>query len=456
MHIHIVGICGTFMGGVAALAKAAGHTVSGCDANVYPPMSTQLDALGIEVIEGFDPAQLTESIDSVVVGNVMSRGNRLVEALLERRIPLTSGPEWLARHVLRGKRVIACAGTHGKTTTASIAAWLLEAAGEDPGFLIGGVPGNFGVSARLGGGSTFVVEADEYDTAFFDKRAKFVHYWPEVAILTNLEFDHADIYGSLDDIKRQFHHLVRTVPRNGRLVVNEAAEALADVLAMGAWSPVVTFGVGDSDADAIVARSADGDGLRIRIGGQNLVCSHWPMQGEHNLENAAAAMLGVTSLGVDARHLPEALAAFKGVRRRLELIGEARGIRLYDDFAHHPTAIRATIEGLRRADGDRRLLIAFEPRSNTMRAGVHKDTLGAAFDGADRVFVYRPPDAGFDIDAAFQGAGVSASFFDDYRALALALIDAARSGDTAVTMSNGGFGSVREHLAEWLAGQEQP
>ncbi|MEY4377345.1 MAG: UDP-N-acetylmuramate--L-alanyl-gamma-D-glutamyl-m eso-2,6-diaminoheptandioate ligase, partial [Pseudomonadota bacterium] len=377
MHVHILGICGTFMGGVAALAQAAGHRVTGSDRNVYPPMSTQLEALGIGLVEGFDPAQLQPRPDVVVVGNVMSRGNPLVEAVLEQGMPYVSGPEWLAEHVLRGRWVIAVAGTHGKTTTTSMVAWILEHAGLAPGFLVGGIPANFGVSARLGTGRHFVVEADEYDTAFFDKRAKFVHYHPRTAVLNNLEYDHADIYPDVEAIERQFHHLVRTVPGHGLLVVNRGAPHLARVLAMGAWTPVTAFGaaggagaVNVADDWQVRAVAADWSVFDVMHHGEVRGTVHWSPEvaiiGAHNAENALAALLAAQHAGVPLSAGIAALAAFRGVKRRMEVRGCVRGVTVYDDFAHHPTAIATTVDGLRKRVGSARILAVLEPRSNTM------------------------------------------------------------------------------------------
>ena len=462
MHVHILGICGTFMGGVAALAQSAGHRVTGSDRNVYPPMSTQLESLGIGLVEGFDPAQLQPRPDVVVVGNVMSRGNPLIEAVLEQGLPYVSGPEWLAEHVLRGRWVIAVAGTHGKTTTTSMVAWILEHAGLEPGFLVGGIPANFGVSARLGTGRHFVVEADEYDTAFFDKRAKFVHYRPRTAILNNLEYDHADIYPDVESIERQFHHLVRTVPGHGLLVVNRGAPHLARVLAMGAWTPVTAFGAASATAAVNVADewqvrpvAPDWSVFDVVQHGEVRGTVHWNAEaaiiGAHNAENALAALLAAQHAGVPLAAGIAALAAFRGVKRRMEVRGCVRGVTIYDDFAHHPTAIATTVEGLRQRVGAARILAVLEPRSNTMRLGTHRELLAASLAGADAVYFYQP--AGLDWDlgpvcAGLQGRGIVAGDIDE---LVRTLAAAAKAGDHVLVMSNGGFGGLHGKLLQALA-----
>lgn len=456
MHLHILGICGTFMGGVAALARAAGHRVTGSDADAWPPMSTQLEALGIEVAKGWDPAVLDSAPDCVAVGNVMSRGNPLVEAMLDRGLPYTSGPAWLAAHVLAGRRVAAVAGTHGKTTTASLLAWMLESAGRSPGFLIGGVPANFGRSARFGDGDVFVVEADEYDTAFFDKRAKFVHYRPGVAVLNNLEYDHADIYPDLAAIEWQFHQLVRTVPGTGRLIVNAGDRNLAALLERGCWTPVETFAAGGGDDGAFWRLRREEGGVALERGGERIATGEWTLPGSHNLENAAAAIGAAVALGVEPHAALAALAEFSGVRRRLELAGrfarDGGEIRVYDDFAHHPTAIARTLDGLSGAEG--RLLVALEPRSNTMKLGVHRDTLAASLDAADRVFVYRDPALEWDLSGALEPLGARLMLADDHDALLSALAAEIAPGDRVVFMSNGGFGGLCARLTEILG--EEP
>ena len=406
MHVHILGICGTFMGGIAAIAKAAGHRVTGSDKNVYPPMSTQLEALGIELISGFEAAQLRPRPDVVVVGNVMTRGVPVIEAMLDSGIPYTSGPDWLAREVLRDVHVLGVAGTHGKTTTSSMLAWILEHAGLAPGFLIGGVPANFDTSARLGGTpgtgtKYFVIEADEYDTAFFDKRAKFVHYRSRTLILNNLEFDHADIYDDLGAIQRQFHHLVRTVPASGRILWNASDANLKDTLAMGAGrhskrsraraEPEVTWSLDQPEG-------GDFSKFVVLEAGRPVGTVRWNLLGAHNAENALAAIGAARHAGVPVSQSIEALAEFKGVKRRMELRGEVRGIAVYDDFAHHPTAIASTIDGLRRKVGKQRIVAVLEPRSATMRMGVHRETLGPSLAAADAVWMFAPPDLGWDAD----------------------------------------------------------
>ncbi|WKB52036.1 UDP-N-acetylmuramate:L-alanyl-gamma-D-glutamyl-meso-diaminopimelate ligase [Eleftheria terrae] len=445
MHIHILGICGTFMGGLAALAREAGHHVTGCDAGVYPPMSDQLRALGIDLIEGWDPAQLSLKPDVWVVGNVVSRGNPLMEALLDRGERYTSGPQWLAEHVLQGRHVLAVAGTHGKTTTTSMLAWILEHAGREPGFLVGGVPQNFGVSARLGRGPAFVIEADEYDTAFFDKRSKFVHYRPRTAVLNNLEFDHADIFEDLAAIEKQFHHLVRTVPGPGRVVVNGREESLQRVLARGCWSEQASFGVASG-------WSADGEPDRFEVlqAGRRVARVEWGLLGEHNQLNALAAIAAAEHLGVAPQAAAEALSSFGNVKRRLELRGEAGGVRVYDDFAHHPTAIRTTIDGLRRKVGAERILAIFEPRSNTMKLGTMKAQLPWSLEQADLAFCHSGG-LGWDAAEALAPMGARASVDDNIDALVRRVVAAARPGDHLLCMSNGSFGGVHDRLLQALA-----
>jgi UDP-N-acetylmuramate: L-alanyl-gamma-D-glutamyl-meso-diaminopimelate ligase len=441
-HIHILGICGTFMGGIAAIAKAAGYRVTGCDANVYPPMSEQLEALGIDLVEGFGADQLSLKPDLWVVGNVVTRGNPLMEAILDRGDRYTSGPQWLAEHVLTERHVFAVAGTHGKTTVTSMLAWVLERAGRNPGFLIGGVPKDFPVSARLTPSRWFVIEADEYDTAFFDKRSKFVHYRPRTAILNNLEFDHADIFDDLAAIERQFHHLVRIVPRTGLVVANGADMALKRVLTHGCWSPVESFGSPEGWQAGGV--SADGS-FEVARGGEVLGRLSWALLGEHNRLNALATIAAAQAAGVSPKEALAALGAFGGVRRRMETRGEAGGVTVYDDFAHHPTAIRTTLEGLRSKVGGARILAVLEPRSNTMKRGVLKDELPASLAAADRVFVYTSG-LGWDADTVFAGLGSKAQFAEDLNALVRAIAKEARSGDHVLVMSNGGFGGIHAKL----------
>ncbi|MDQ5907774.1 MAG: UDP-N-acetylmuramate: L-alanyl-gamma-D-glutamyl-meso-diaminopimelate ligase [Pseudomonadota bacterium] len=447
MHIHILGICGTFMGGIAQLARASGHRVTGCDAGVYPPMSTQLEASGIELIEGYDPAQLALQPDVFVVGNAISRGNPLLEEILDRGLPYVSGPQWLADNVLRDKWVLAVAGTHGKTTTSGMLAWILEDAGMSPGFLIGGVPVNFGTSARLGGTPFFVIEADEYDTAFCDKRSKFVHYRPRTAVLNNLEFDHADIFSDLAAIETQFHHLVRILPRTGLVVANGAEESLARVLARGLWTPVERFNV----QDAWRAEGDDANGsLRLFNGSQLIGETVWALTGAHNRANAVAALLAARHVGVALDKGLDALSRFANVKRRMEVRGVANGVTVYDDFAHHPTAIATTVAGLRRKVGSARILAVLEPRSNTMKLGVMKDQLPASLVDADAVFCYGA-NLGWDAAAALAPMGDKACVEDDLVRLVARVAQTAQPGDHVLVMSNGGFGGVHEKLLKALA-----
>jgi UDP-N-acetylmuramate: L-alanyl-gamma-D-glutamyl-meso-diaminopimelate ligase len=449
MHIHILGICGTFMGGIAALARAAGHRVTGCDQNVYPPMSDQLRALGIELIQGYDPAQLKLNPDVVVVGNVMSRGNPLVEALLDSAIPYTSGPEWLARHVLNNRWVLAVAGTHGKTTTTSMLTWILEYAGCKPGFLVGGVPSNFDATARLGEGMHFVVEADEYDTAFFDKRAKFVHYRPRTAILNNLEHDHADIYPDVASIQWQFHQLMRMVPRNGCVVSNGGDANLEATLKMGCWTPVERFSSAPGENIGWSARlpeGGDGSCFDVVHDGKPVGTVNWSLIGKHNVENAIAAIVAARHAGVAETIAIEALKHFQGVRRRMEVRGVVNGITVYDDFAHHPTAIATTVDGLRRKVGNARIVAVLEPRSNTMKLGTHSSALPTSLEKADRVWMYQGPDVKWDVAGAVASLGSRVSVATNLDALVDALKAELHNGDHVVIMSNGSFGGVHEKL----------
>ena len=450
MHIHIVGICGTFMGGLAALARASGHTVTGCDANVYPPMSTQLEALGIHIVEGFAAEQVATRPDLFVIGNVAKRGMPLIEAILDQRLPYTSGPQWLGEQILAGKWVLAVAGTHGKTTTSSMLAWILEAAGREPGFLIGGVPLNFGETARLGSSELFVIEADEYDTAFFDKRSKFVHYRPKTAVLNNLEYDHADIFADLAAIETQFHHLVRTVPSAGRVICNADEAALSRVLARGCWTPVERFGT----APQAEWRAADITPASFTVlhHGKPTGEVRWNVQGTHNRANALAAIAAAHHAGVPVAEAAAALGQFQNVKRRMELRGEARGIKVFDDFAHHPTAIATTVAGLRASVGSARILAVLEPRSNTMKLGTMKAALPESLKDADLVFGYGEG-LGWDLGEALAPLGDKARAFAGEHALdALveAIVNAAQSGDQVLVMSNGGFGGVHEKLLKSL------
>ena len=450
MHIHILGICGTFMGGVAALARGAGFRVTGCDGNVYPPMSTQLRELGVQIHEGFDAEQLDKEPDCVVVGNVMSRGVPVVEAMLDRRLPYTSGPRWLAEHVLADRHVFAVAGTHGKTTTASMLAWILQHAGHAPGFLIGGIPANFGVSARYGDSKYFVVEADEYDTAFFDKRAKFVHYSPQTLILNNLEFDHADIYEDLDAINWQFHQLMRTVPGSGRVILNGLDENLPKMLAAGCWTPVERFS-SDGDADW-QGEFADATERRIRITDPegNSFETRWQISGRYNLENAVAAIAASRSAGVSTEAAVVAMARFEGVKRRMERTATVGDIAIYDDFAHHPTAIRRTIAGVKRRYPGSRVVVAIEPRSNTMKLGVHNAELADALIEADRVWMFEPEGMDDNFAASLASLGDKLRLFSDYDNLVADMAPQLAAGDQVVFMSNGGFGASRQTLTAVL------
>ncbi|MEC4719242.1 UDP-N-acetylmuramate:L-alanyl-gamma-D-glutamyl-meso-diaminopimelate ligase [Noviherbaspirillum sp. CPCC 100848] len=462
MHIHILGICGTFMGGLAVLAKQAGHKVTGCDANVYPPMSTQLEAQGIELIEGFDPGQVSLQPDLFVIGNVVSRGNPLMEEILNRGLAYVSGPQWIGEHILRNKWVLSVAGTHGKTTTSSMLAWILEDAGYDPGFLIGGVPMNFGISARLSGkggeSPFFVIEADEYDTAFFDKRSKFVHYRTKTAVLNNLEYDHADIFPDLGAIETQFHHLVRTVPGVGRLIVNGREESLRRVVARGCWSEQEWFGVaGEEAAQGWSLREHDEDQGRFDVLFNNELQGtvDWSLTGEHNRMNALASIAAARHVGVVPSVAIEALSKFESVKRRMEVRGTVRDITVYDDFAHHPTAIATTVAGLRRKVGSSRILAVLEPRSNTMKLGTMKEALPGSLVDADLVFGYGArsgKDAlGWNLGEALAPLGQKATAHDDIGTLVQAIVKAAQPGDHVLVMSNGGFGGVHQKILDALA-----
>ena len=456
MHIHILGICGTFMGGLAVLAKEAGHKVTGCDANVYPPMSTQLESQGIELIQGFDPEQTRLNPDLYVIGNVVSRGNPLVEEILNRSLPYVSGPQWIGEHILRNRWVLAVAGTHGKTTTSAMLAWILEDAGYAPGFLIGGVPMNFGISARLSGkidgksvdSDFFVIEADEYDTAFFDKRSKFVHYHAKTAVMNNLEYDHADIFPDLHAIETQFHHLVRTVPGIGRLVYNGDEASLQRVLARGCWSEQESFG---QDANWQLQEQADGS-FDVLFNGQHEGHVAWALTGKHNRSNALAAIAAARHVGVPIAQACASLATFESVKRRMEVRGVVNNITVYDDFAHHPTAIATTVGGLRqKLGGSARILAVLEPRSNTMKLGAMKDALPGSLKDADLVFGFGSQAAlGWSLGAALAPLGQIASAYEDIDTLVAAVAASARPGDQIIVMSNGGFGGVHQTLLEAL------
>jgi UDP-N-acetylmuramate: L-alanyl-gamma-D-glutamyl-meso-diaminopimelate ligase len=457
MHIHILGICGTFMGGLAVLAKEAGHKVTGCDANVYPPMSTQLRDQGIELIEGFGQHQISLQPDMYVIGNVVSRGNSLMETIMNRGLPYVSGPQWMGEYILHDKWVLAVAGTHGKTTTSSMLAWILEQAGYEPGFLIGGVPLNFGVSARLGAYAAqapfFVIEADEYDTAFFDKRSKFVHYRPRTVIFNNLEYDHADIFPDLAAIETQFHHLVRTVPAIGRIIANGCEESLRRVIERGCWSEVEWFNGTDNEHWRMIEH---GDGrFDVYLDGQRQGTVSWDLMGEHNRWNAIAAIAAARHTGVPPAQAIDSLSSFQNVKRRMEVRGVVNNITVIDDFAHHPTAIATTVEGLRRKVGTSRILAVLEPRSNTMKLGTMKDALPGSLMAADLVFGYGAKGdgkeaLGWDLGAALAPLGDKARAFDELSALVDAVASAARPGDSVLVMSNGGFGGVHQKLLDAL------
>ena len=446
MHVHILGIGGTFMAGVAAIAKAAGFRVTGSDLNVYPPMSTQLEALGIDFVKGYSAEQLELNPDIVVVGNALRRGIPVVEAMLDRGMAYTSGPQWLAEKVLRARHVMAVTGTHGKTTTTAMLAWILEHAGLTPGFLIGGMPGNFDTSARFGDAPYFVIEADEYDTAFFDKRAKFVHYRPRTVILNNLEYDHADIYPDLASIQRQFNQLLRTVPGSGRLIVNAQDAELAAALSMGCWTPRETFAIGGgADWSAHIRPGASGL-FTVSQQGRPVGDLAWDLLGDHNVMNALAAVAAAQQAGVTAAQALQALREFRGVKRRMEIRGVIDEVTVYDDFAHHPTAIDTTLRGLRARVGHARIIAVLEPRSNTMKMGVHRDQLAPSLSTADLAWFFRPPDLGWDLEGAVASMGERARFSDSVESLAAGLAAQARPGDHILIMSNGGFGGLQEKL----------
>jgi len=452
MHIHILGICGTFMGGLALLARQAGHEVSGSDQNVYPPMSTQLQEQGIALMQGYEPQHLDCEPDMVVIGNVMSRGNALIEAVLNRGIAYTSGPQWLYEHVLKDRWVLAVAGTHGKTTTSSMLAWILEYAGMQPGYLIGGIPGNFGLSARLGETSFFVVEADEYDTAFFDKRSKFVHYHPRTLIANNLEFDHADIFDNLQAIQRQFHHLLRMVPGQGLVISNGESPALDEVLKMGCWTPVEKFYCDEESATGWQARAVNADGSRFDVyfNNERQGTLNWSQMGKHNVSNALAAIAAARHVGIMVNVSLQALSEFAGVKRRLELRADVSNIRLYDDFAHHPTAIATTLEGLRGHVGSNRIWALLEPRSNTMRLGVHKQQLADSLKQADVVMLYQPPGMDWALSEVAGELGDKAGVYADVDAMVEAVRATVQPGDHIVVMSNGAFAGIHDKLENML------
>ncbi|TWC36270.1 UDP-N-acetylmuramate: L-alanyl-gamma-D-glutamyl-meso-diaminopimelate ligase [Pseudomonas sp. SJZ079] len=452
MHIHILGICGTFMGSLAVLAKELGHRVTGSDANVYPPMSTQLQAQGIELTQGYDPAQLDPAPDLVVIGNALSRGNPAVEHVLNTGLAYVSGPQWLADHVLQGRWVLAVAGTHGKTSSSSMLAWVLEHAGMAPGFLIGGVPQNFGISARLGGTPFFVVEADEYDSAFFDKRSKFVHYRPRTAILNNLEFDHADIFPDLAAIERQFHHLVRTIPGDGLIIHPASESALQRVIEMGCWTPVQTTGAGGQWQARLL--SEDGSRFEVSFAGKVEGVVDWQLTGQHNVANALGVLAAARHVGVVPAQGIVALGEFKNAKRRMEKVAEVNGVTIYDDFAHHPTAIATTLDGLRKRIGSAQLIAIVEPRSNSMKLGAHRDGLPESVQQADAVYWYAPANLGWDLAATVASSSVPTQVCDSLEAIIEGVKAQATAGTQVVIMSNGGFGGLHGKLAAALGGQE--
>ena len=444
MHIHILGICGTFMGGIALLARELGYEVTGCDANVYPPMSTQLEQAGIRLFEGFGTDQFEKQPDIVVIGNAMSRGNPAVEYVLDKGLRYTSGPQWLAENVLHDRWVLAVAGTHGKTSTSSLLAWILEHNNMQPGFLIGGVPGNFGISARLGGTPFFVVEADEYDTAFFDKRSKFVHYHPRTLIINNLEFDHADIFRDLAAIQTQFHHLVRTVPGNGLIVTPQSDAAVEEVIALGCWTGTETFG--DDGNWQAKLHHKDGSQFEVILNDKIRGMVNWHLLGEHNVNNALAAIAAARHVGVTVENACESLFEFEGIKRRMEIRAEINGITVYDDFAHHPTAIQTTLQGLRNKVGEQRIIAILEPRSNTMRMGVHADTLGTSLGLADRVYMFQPGNIDFSLESVVKQIGKPAQLMTDTDNIVDAVVSEVSPGDHILIMSNGGFDQIHEKL----------
>ena len=452
MHIHILGICGTFMGGLAILARQLGHQVSGSDANVYPPMSTQLEEQGIALIEGYDPSQLEPAPDLVVVGNAMSRGNPCVEYVLEKGLRYTSGPQWLSEHLLQDKWVLACAGTHGKTTTSSMLAWVLEYAKMAPGYLIGGVPDDFGVSARVGESPFFVIEADEYDSAFFDKRSKFVHYRPRTAVLNNLEFDHADIFEDLAAIQKQFHHLVRTIPQSGLVIAPAGNSNLEQVLDKGLWSDKQYTAIGESLAANWSAQliKPDGSEFIVSFDGTEVAKVEWSHTGNHNVNNALSAMAAARHVGVTPDISAQALSRFQGVKRRMELLAEINGISVFDDFAHHPTAIETTLAGLRAKVGSNKITAIIEPRSNTMRMGAHLSRLAEVTQQADEVIWYQPPGLNWSLEQVVEASRNKTSISHSIEQIITRIVEQAQAGEQVVIMSNGGFGGIHQKLVTAL------
>jgi len=453
MRIHILGICGTFMGGIALLARALGHEVSGSDANVYPPMSTQLEDQGIELMNGYEPAHLQPAPDLVIVGNTMSRGNPLVETILNNKIPYVSGPQWLSEHVLQTRHVLAVSGTHGKTTTTGMLCWILESAGLNPGFLVGGMPQNFAISASLGGDEYFVVEADEYDTAFFDKRSKFIHYHPDTLIINNIEYDHADIFADIAAIRREFHHMVRIVPGNGLIIAKQGDAQVTQVLEMGCWSAVEYFGEqsGGMNSDWSVNELVD-DFSQFNVLHHSRIVGrvNWELIGQFNAENALAAIAAANHVGVEPAQACEALQSLKNVKRRLECLAEVNQITVYDDFAHHPTAIRATLKALRQKVKSQRIIAIMEPRSNTMRQGIHKETLAEAFTDADQIYLYAADNLDWDLSKATSSLGERVKVMQSIDDIVSAVAGLTEEGDHILIMSNGNFSGIQKKIIENL------
>ncbi|GEA07397.1 UDP-N-acetylmuramate--L-alanyl-gamma-D-glutamyl-m eso-2,6-diaminoheptandioate ligase [Alteromonas sp. KUL42] len=449
MHVHILGICGSFMGGIAAIAKAMGHKVTGSDKNVYPPMSTQLEALGIELTEGYDESQFNPAPDMVVIGNAMSRGNPAVEYVLDRNLPYTSGPQWLLDNLLKDRWVIGVSGTHGKTTTSSIVAWILEHAGLNPGYLIGGVPENFGVSARVGDSPFFVIEADEYDSAFFDKRSKFVHYRPKTLVINNLEFDHADIFADLGAIQTQFHHLVRMVPQNGLILTPNNTPSIEETLARGCWSSRQSLGK-EWQAELI---QSDGSAFHILHNSVQVGTVTWSLLGQHNVDNALMAIAAAHHAGVTLNDAIEALSYFKNVKRRMEIKGTVNNVTVYDDFAHHPTAIATTLDGLRNRVGGARIIAVLEPRSNTMKMGIHKDTLAQSWQNADMTLLYEPEGMDWSLSETASLSTTPTTCFNSVEAIVKELAHVAQPGDHILVMSNGGFEGIHSRILTALEAQ---
>ncbi|GLX87154.1 UDP-N-acetylmuramate--L-alanyl-gamma-D-glutamyl-meso-2,6-diaminoheptandioate ligase [Thalassotalea loyana] len=450
MHIHILGICGTFMGGIAAIAKELGFRVSGCDANVYPPMSTQLESLGIELMQGYHIEHLNDEPDMVIVGNAMARGNPMVEYVLDRNIPYTSGPQWLLENVLKDRWVLAVSGTHGKTTTSSMLAWILEYAKLTPGYLIGGVPQNFDSSARLGNSPFFVIEADEYDTAFFDKRSKFVHYRPRTLVINNMEFDHGDIFNDISDIQRQFHHLIRMVPSNGLILSPHNTQTIDETLAMGCWTPQEKMSLATQVGWSVNKLEADGSIFEVYFRDELQGVVTWQLIGDFNIENALMAIAAARHAGVPSGVAIEALAEFVNTKRRLELRGNINDIKVYDDFAHHPTAIEKTLDGLRKHVGENRIIAVLEPRSNTMKSGIHKETLPKSLALADHVFVFQGEHVKWSVDQLINACQQPCEVTDNIDQLVTMVRNQAKPGDHVLVMSNGGFGNFHQKLLSAL------